>query len=172
MKGALAMLLVAAMAGSAAAQDVKIGYVDVQRALNESEAGAKAKEEFKRELDKLQAELKKQRDRIETLKDQIEKKAAVLKDQERRNLEKDYQKRLRDFERAYKDSQGELQAKDNELTASILRDLQEIIQEIGDREGYLLVFEASANVLLYGAKSADLTDRVIEEYNRTGSKKR
>ena len=171
MKVVGALLLVTLSVGLASAQDSKIGYVDVQRALNESDAGKKAKEEFKGELDKLQVDLKKQRDSIDKLKDQIEKKALVLKEEERRNLEKDYQKRLRDFERAYKDSQSELQAKDNELTAAILRDLQDVIQQMGERENYLLILEASSNVVLYGAKSADLTDRIIEEYNRQHKKR-
>ena len=53
----------------------KIGYVDLQRALNESDAGKKAKEEFKVQVDKLQGELKKQKDEIDALKEQLEKKA-------------------------------------------------------------------------------------------------
>ncbi len=150
----------------AAAQDGKIGFVDLQRALNESESGKKAKEEFKVEMEKLQKELKKRRDEIEALRERIEKKALVLKEEERRKLEKDYQRQMRDFERAYKDSQAELQAKDTELTGSILRDLQQVIQQYGEREGYLLILEASNNVVLYGAKSVDLTDKIIEEYNR------
>jgi len=44
----------------------KIGYVDLQRALNESEAGKRAKEEFKVQVDKLQTSLKKQKDEIDT----------------------------------------------------------------------------------------------------------
>src|SRR5258706_12215448 len=95
-----ALLVALAVAGSALAQEPKIGYVDLQRALNESEAGKKAKEEFKVQVDKLQVDLKKQRDEIDRLKEQIEKKSLVLKEEERRNLEKDYEKRLRDFERA------------------------------------------------------------------------
>ena len=94
----------------------KIGYVDLQRALNESEAGKKAKDEFKVQVDKLQAPLKKQKDEIDSMKDQLDKKALVMKDEERASLEDDYRKKLRDFERNYKDSQADLQKKDNELT--------------------------------------------------------
>lgn len=171
MKVASALLVISLlMAGQAWAQS-KIGYVDLQRALNESDAGKKAKEEFKQELDKLQAKLKTQREKIDELKDQIDKKAMVLKDEERQNLEDDYQKKMRDFERAYKDSQSDLQAKDNELTSRILKQLQVVIQKLGARENYLLILEDSSNVMLYGAKSADLTDEVIKEYNRSHAKR-
>src|SRR5437762_1575327 len=104
------MMLTVVCAGSAFAQSApKIGYVDLQRALNESDAGKRAKEEFKVQVDKLQGSLKKQKDDIDSLKEQLEKKALVMKEEERANLEDDYRKKLRDFERNYKDSQADLQ---------------------------------------------------------------
>src|SRR5713101_6299164 len=134
----------------------KIGYVDLQRALNESESGRKAKEEFKVQVDRLQASLKKQKDEIDGLKDQLEKKSLVMKEEERANLEDDYRKKLRDFERNYKDSQTDLQKKDNELTGGIIKELQDIIREYGERETYTLILEVTSSAVLYGSKSADL----------------
>ena len=143
----------------------KIGYVDLQRALNESEAGKRAKEEFKAQVDKLQGSLKKQKDEIDSMKDQLEKKSLVMKEEERGNLEEDYRKKLRDFERNYKDSQADLQKKDNELTGAIIKDLEEIIRQYGEHEGYTLILENSSSAVLYGAKNADLTDAIMQEYN-------
>src|SRR5207247_11357809 len=98
------MMITAFCTGSAFAQSApKIGYVDLQRALNESDAGKRAKEEFKVQVDKLQGSLKKQKDDIDSLKEQLEKKALVMKDEERTNLEDEYRKKLRDYERNYKD---------------------------------------------------------------------
>ena len=163
----LGLTLVLCTAGAALADTIpKIGYVDLQRALNESSAGKKAKEEFKVQVDKLQAKLKRQKDEIDSLKDQLEKKALVMKEEERANLEEQYRKKLRDFERDYKDSQGDLQRKDNELTGAIIKDLQDVIGELGERDGYTLILEATSSAVLYGAKSADLTDAVMELYNR------
>jgi outer membrane protein len=154
------------LASLASAQTVpKIGYVDLQRALNDSEAGRKAKEEFKVQVDKLQGQLKKQKDELDSLKDQLEKKSLVMKEEERGNLEEDYRKKLRDFERNYKDSQADLQKKDNELTGGIIKDLQEVIRDYGEREGYTLILEATSSAVLYGSKSADLTDAVMRQYN-------
>ncbi|MCK6554109.1 OmpH family outer membrane protein [Candidatus Binatia bacterium] len=149
----------------------KIGYVDLQRALNESDAGRKAKEEFKVDVDKLQAKLKKQKDEIDGLKDQLEKKALVMKDAERDNAEEEYRRKLRDFERNYKDSQADLQRKDGELTGAIIKELQEVIREYGEKEGFTVILEASNSAVLYGAKNADLTDQIIRQYN-SGSRKK
>jgi outer membrane protein len=166
MKAVLWMLAVMMLADVAWAQGApKIAYVDLQRALNESDAGKKAKEEFKVQVDKLQAQLKKQKDEIDNLKDQLEKKSLVMKEEERSNLEEEYRKKLRDFERNYKDSQADLQKKDNELTGAIIRDLQDVIRSYGERENYTLILEAGSTAVLYGAKSADVTDAIIREYD-------
>jgi len=159
-----ALLLLTAAA--ARAEEFKLGTVDLQRALNECDAGKKAKENFKGQVDKLQADLNKQKTEIEKIKDEVEKKGMVLKDDERKNIERDYQKRLRDFQRTYKDSQAELQQRDNELTSEILRDLQEVIAEYGAKQGFTLILEASnTGAVLYNARSVDITDPIIQEYN-------
>ena len=159
---ALAMVLVT----SASAQEIKIGYVDLQRALNDSEAGRKAKEDFKKQVDKLQVDLKKQKDELDGLKDRLEKKALVMKEDERREMEKDYQRKLRDFERNYKDSQGELQLKDNELTRDLLLQLQGVIAEYGKQGNYTVILELSSSSVLYGDPKVDLTDQIIAAYNK------
>jgi outer membrane protein len=175
MKGCIVVALaaLALAAPLAVAEEFKVGTVDLQRALNESEAGKKAKESFKVQVDKLQGELQKQKNDIEKIKDEAEKKGMVLKEEERKNIERDYQKKLRDFQRTYKDSQAELQQKDSELTAEILRELQEVIADWGARENYTLVLEASnTGVVLYNSRAIDITDKIIEAYNgkRKGGK--
>ena len=153
------------LASAVPAQQLKIGYVDLQRALNESDAGKAAKERFKVQVDRLQVDLKKKKDALDAMKEQIEKKASVMKAEEARNLEKDYQKKLRDFERAYKDSQGELQQKDSELTVELLKELQVVIEQFGKEQGYSIILEQSSSSVLYGAADLDLTDQVIARYN-------
>lgn len=163
---ALTVAALLATASVAAAQEIKIATVDLQRALNECEAGKTAKEGFKVEVEKLQAKLEKQKNELERIKADAERKASVLKDDERKEIERDYQRRLRDFQRTYKDSQAELQARDNELTAEILRDLQGVILEYGTKSPYNLILEASnTGVVLYATKNLDITDQVIEAYN-------
>lgn len=164
MKTMIAVLFALMLPLTATAQTgPKMGYVDLQRALSESNAGKKAKDKFKVEVDRLQSRLKKQKDEIDRLKEQLEKKAAVMKAAEREEMEDDFRRKMRDFEREYKDSQTDLQKKDSDLTSSILRELQKVIQELGEREGYTMIVEM--NSLLFADRSLDLTDRVISAYD-------
>lgn len=164
---ALALVLPLLVAAGAEAQ-LKIGYVDLQRALNESDAGKSAKERFKQQVDRLQVDLKKKKDQLDSLKEQLEKKSSVMKEEEARNLQKDYEKKLRDFERSYKDSQAELQQKDNELTVELLKELQGVIEQFGKEGGYSIILEQSSSSVLYGSPELDLTEQVIARYNARG----
>ena len=161
----LTLAAVLAAGAAAAAEQLKIGYVDLQRALNESEAGKAAKERFKVQVDKLQGDLKKKKDALDGLKDQLEKKSSVMKEDEARNMQKDYERKLRDFERTYKDSQGELQQKDNELTVELLKELQVVIEQFGKENGYSMILEQSSSSVLYGSPELDLTEQIIARYN-------
>ncbi len=170
MRGCLVTVLAAASMVTAAtgvfAQEVRIGTINLQRALNESTAGKNAKVRFKEQLDRLQRDLEKQKSEVDALKDQLAKKALVMKEEERRGLEQEYQRKLREFERAYEDSQGELQQRDAELTRDLVAELQTVIQDYGRRGGYTVILEQAGGALLYGAANIDVTDAIIAEFNQ------
>ena len=149
---------------------IRVGYVDLQQALNSSAAGEKAKESFKAEVERMEQVLEKRRANVEKLKSELEKKALLLRDDERVALQRDYRQELRDFERLYKDSQEELKIRDRELTARILVELRQIVNAIGEQGDYSVILEGNNTVVLYGSKSIDLTEAVIEAYNKRGTK--
>lgn len=154
----------------AEAQEIKLGYVDLQKALNESEAGKKAKDVFKAELERMEGKLESRKKEVQRLGEELEKKGLLLREEERASLESDYRQKLRDFERLYKDSQQELKIKDRDLTGRIIDELRMIILEMGEQGNYTAILEGNNTVVLYGAKSIDLTDSIIRTYNQKGSK--
>ena len=147
------------------AEELKIAYVDLQKALNDSTAGQRARERFKKQVEHLQVDLKKQKDELEALKGQLEKKAVVMRAEELREMEKEYQRKMRDFERAYKDSQGELQLKDNELTAELIKEIAVVIEAYGRKGGYTIILERSSSSVLYGSPQVDITEDIVKAYN-------
>lgn len=149
----------------ATAADLKIGIVDLQRALNESAAGKRAKDQFKGEFEKMQDGLKREKDQLDRLKDDLDKKSVVLGEEQRKAKMEDFERRRRDLRRKLEDSDAELRKKDQELTGSILKDLAVVIQEIGERDGYTVILENSSSSVLYGSKSIDVTDAVIKAFD-------
>src|SRR5256886_7815040 len=160
----MTMLLALAAAGSLRAE-LKIGVVDMQRALNDCDAGKKARDQVKAKFEKAQDQLKRQREDLDRLRGDYDKKAVVLKEEERRNLEKDLENRSLEFKRKYEDFQRDLKRTDSELTAGIVDELYGLVRSYGEKHGYSLVLEASNGALLYNDKATDITDEVIKLYN-------
>ncbi len=158
----LALVLAAA---PLAAVEARIAVVDMQRALNECEAGKRAKDQVKAKFEHSQNQLKKQREDLDRLKEDYERKATVLKDEERRNLEKDLESRGLEFKRKYEDFQRDLKETDAELTKSIVQELYELVRDYGEKHGYTLVLEASSGALLYNDKTVDVTDEIVKLHN-------
>lgn len=156
-----------------AAAEFKVAVVDMQRALNECDAGKKAKDQVKAKFERSQESLKRERDDLDRRKADYEKKALVLKEDERRNLERELENRGLEFKRKYEDFQRDLKRTDAELTSGIVEELYGIVRDLGERNRYTMVLEASSGQLLYADKSIDVTDEVVRLHNsspRSGSK--
>ena len=157
-------------AGIGWAQDrVKIGFVDIQRAITESNAGKRAKERFQAQVKKAEADLLKEKSELERLKSDLDKKGPLLKDEEKRNLEGDLQRRFVNYQRGMQDLQQELRQKENEMTGDILRELEKIVTEVGKAEKFTLILERTQ--ILYTDQAIDITNRVIEVYNSRSKSK-
>lgn len=157
------VLLAVTSAAVPARAELKFAYVDVQRALNECDAGKRAKAEFQGRVTSVEAKLQRQQNEVQSLKDEIEKKGMLMNPDQRQNLQDQYMEKLKNFDRDYKDAKDELQAKDQEVTAKIVHDLAQVIRTLGERDGYTMVMEKGS--ILWGAPGIDITDQVIRSYN-------
>ncbi len=163
-----ALLLGAMLAAQPARADVRLAYVDVQRALNECDAGRRAKVDFQTRVQTLESKLQKEQSQVQALKDELEKKGDLMNPDQRQSLQDQYTAKARDFDRQYKDARDELQQRDNEVTGKIVHDLAQIIRSLGERNGYTMVMEKGS--ILWGAPGIDITDQVIRTYNATHAK--
>jgi outer membrane protein len=150
-------------------EKVKIGFIDVQRAISESQAGKRAKERFQAQVKKAEADLLKEKAELERLKSDLDKKGPLLKDEEKRNLEADLQRRYVNYQRGMQDQQQELRQKEGEMTGDILKELEKIVNEVGKAEKFTLILERSQ--ILYSDQGIDITNRVIEAFNARSKSK-
>ena len=166
--------LVLGLVSPALGQQIKIGFVNIQKAISESKAGEKARKKFEGDIKRKEASLVKEKKAIERMKRDLDKKAMLLKADERLKVQRDFQRRVRDYERKMNDAQEELQVKERQMTGEILKGLQNIVQEVGKSRKFTLILDRSQ--LLYTDKGIDITNDVIQLYNRrlggTTAKKR
>ena len=147
------------------AQQLKVAVVDMQRALNETEDGRKAKGSLKKLFEDRQKQLDKQQNDLKTMKESLEKQRDVLsRDVLAKKLD-EYQKAFAELQTTYMEFQRELGSKEGELTKDIIERMQRIMRRVGQAEGYTLILERSEAGVVYIPTNYDLTDVLIQRYN-------
>lgn len=153
--------------GSHAVAAEKTGFVDLREIMLKSNAGKKATEEFGKLYEKDKSKIQAKEAELKKLKDELEKQRTILKEAAMKEKEIAYQKTFRDYQLMVKDANEELQARDQDLSKKMLPDILKVIQAIGDKEKYTMIIDIGTLPLAYHAKENDLTNRVIEEFNKT-----
>ena len=156
-----ALLLTASHTGVAQAQ--KVGVVNMQRALLETEDGRKAKEQLKKLFDQRQKTLDKQQDDLKAMKDNVDKQRSVLARDVWEKKAEELQKALAQLQMTYMEFQRELAAKEAEMTRPIQDRMARIVKRMGQADGYSMILDSS--VVYFVPSSSDLTDVLIQRYN-------
>ena len=160
----LTFVLLAMLTASAWGQELKVGFVNVQRAISLSKHGKEARETFRNAIKAREQALRKEQLAIDKERKTLEKQAVLMKESERTKAQRRFQLRLRDYERQKRDIQEELRLREREMTDQILKDLHEVISEVGKTGKFTMILERGQ--LLYTDKGTDITDEVIKRYDK------
>ncbi len=151
--------------GLAWAADLKVAYVDIQKAINECNAGKEAKKAITKDVERIQHLGADKQKELQTMKESVEKQTLMLTPEARASKEKEYQTKLRDFQRWADDTQNEMNQKRMEMERNISSGLIRVIQKVGTDEGYTFILEKNESIVLYASKALDITDRVIKAFD-------
>jgi len=145
--------------------EMKIGYVDLQAALNKSKAGQAANAKLNEIVAARQKKITEAEVEIKTLQEEIKKQRHLMTEDAVRAKEEEIERKLRDYKRLVTDSQDEIKKREQKLVSGILDELHAVVKKLGKQEGYAAIFEQNASRMLYADEAIDLTDRVVEMYD-------
>ena len=145
------------------AQTTKIGFVDLQRILRESKRAIKEREVVQKRADELTQAISKKQEELQALKESLAKKAAMLSEQARRDQEKEYQQKARELDWLVKDSREEMQKKEQEILAKLLKSINTVVNKISEEGNFTIIVEAS--VVAYASEELDITDQAIKAFD-------
>jgi outer membrane protein len=162
----LALSLVFGVARVVKADEIKIGGVNFQQALNEVEQGKKAKAALKAEFDAKQKKLQLQQDELKRMQEEAQKQGAVMSQDAMAAKQKEFNDKLVALQKDMGSYRDDLVAKEAKMTGQILQNLKTITSEVGAKEGYTMIVETSQDAVLYAKTKDDLTQRLITMYNQ------
>ncbi|RMG67577.1 MAG: OmpH family outer membrane protein [Calditrichaeota bacterium] len=149
---------------------VKIRYVDSQRILNEyPEAQA-----VQKKLDEIragyEAEFNQLLKKYDELNKELESQSLLLSPEKKAEKERELQQLASQIEQYRYEKlgpQGEFYKKNLDLTQPLYDKIQQVIRRVGEQEGYDLILDVAQGVVLYAKPEYDITDRILEELNKS-----
>lgn len=162
----LSIIVLALVLGATtvSAADIKLGYVNLQKALSESAAGQAAKTKMEGEIADIEDQVKQRQEDLQALQDSLKKQMGMLSDEAKEEKQIEFEQRVRDYQRYVKDKQDEMKAREERYTQQILRDLGQQVVTLSEEEGVSMMMEMSQ--LVYAAPELDYTDKLIEMYDK------
>jgi outer membrane protein len=145
--------------------ETKIGLVDMQKAIQSTAQGKKAKSELEGEFNKKKKELEKKEADLKKMGEDLERKKAVLSEEVLGKKQAEFQEEMMKYRDVVTKSQAEIQKKQNDLTAPILDKMKKVIEKVAKEKGMNLVLENSPMVL-FSTGESDMTADVIKAYEK------
>lgn len=165
-----ALLFVTTLFAATGASAQKIGFVDLQRALNEVDEGAKAKAKLKKEFEAKQKQLDSKQEKLKAMKSELDAGGMMLQADVKQQKMAELQKELVEVQQLYYQLQNELSQREAAATGEIFKKMGTLLQTIGRDQGFDMIVEKSA--VLFAKNQSDLTPELIRKYNKAYSKKK
>lgn len=167
-KVTIAVALVSAFAGTAAAQETKIGVVSLQAIVERAPQTKDVMDALREEFAPREREIVAKQKEIEDLQAKVQKDLAVMGETERRNAEKNLRDLGRDFERLRTEYQEDSNLRQNEEFGILQRSVLKEVQDYAEAQGYDLIV---GDGVLYASQSTNITEDVLRavEANYTAS---
>ena len=148
-----------------AADGLKIGYVDAQKVLENSQLGKKARANLQEYVSSREKILEIDRQELREMEEDLIKQGPLLAEDARRVKQEDYQRKAERFQRRLLEMNREIQEKQVELVQNFRKKLEVVVQVIAEKDGYDFILDRDAETgpILYAGKNHNLTVQVARE---------
>lgn len=149
------------------AAEVKFGYVDLNRAIQNTSLGKKIKSDIESEYNKRKKDIETRQADIRKMGEDLEKKRAVLSEEAMAKKQADINEEMMKFNELVRKSQEEFGKKQADLTAPVLEKMKKIMDKVAKDDAFTMIFEKNEQSVLWARADMDLTDRIVKEFEKS-----
>lgn len=159
------LLMIGLLAGMApaGANELKIGYVNAVKVIEEAPQGEAALKKLEAEFAPRDRELVATQSKIKQLEDDLEKNALLMKDVDRRNKEREVLTLKRELKRTTQEFREDYNLRRNEELAALQKVVYKAIVEIAKLEKFDLILHEGT---VYASDKIDITDKVLKKLGK------
>jgi len=143
----------------------KIGFINLQRLVNESKMGKAARDDLLKMRKQKEDAVSKKGEDIKKLRDEINARGDKMAMQEKRDKLEVLQKAYKDYQRMVDDARDDIAREDKELVALILEKADPILKEVAKKNGFAIILK-DPNAVGYLDPANDITNLVLTELNK------
>ena len=160
------------VAPSWASEALKIGVIDLQKCIQQSEAGKKASKGLQEKADRIKKDLETRRDELKKLSEEFNKKSNVLSADAKREREKELIRKDEDLRELVRKKEEEMHKDEYNAMQPLLTELFEVTKKLAKDEGYTLILESKSGVVYFNKPVEEITDKVIRLANEPKKEKK
>jgi outer membrane protein len=146
------------VAAPSIANDVKVGFVSLDRILKDSAPAVAANKRLEKEFQARGQEIEKLAKQARDLQAVLEKESVTMAESDRRNKEGELGRLNRDLQRLQREFREDLNSRRNEEYQKIIERANKIVQQIAESEKYDLIFQDA----VYRSPRIDITEKVLK----------
>ena len=159
-----------------AAQQVKIGFVQVERMMQDFPEWEDASKTYEKEIESWQMQLNEYETDIQSMTEEFQQRAMLYSPERKQQEQEKILEKRQEAVKFYQDifgQGGKAEQRRIELMTPIYDKINRAIEILGEREGYSMIFNAQG--LLFAKPEFDLTEEVLKilkagvEVSRSGS---
>jgi outer membrane protein len=147
------------LASNAVAAELKVGYVQVDKILQDAPQTAESGKKLEREFSPRSQELERLAKQIKELEANLDKDGLTIAEADRRNKERDLQNIKTEFQRKQRELREDISLRKNEELGVLQDRINKAVQSVAETEGYDLVVYGG---VAYASKKIDISDKVLK----------
>lgn len=159
---AMCLLGISLFPVSGRAADLKIGYVNAVKVIEDAPQGEAALKKLEAEFAPRDKKIVEMQNKLKALEQELEKNALLLKDSEQRSKEFEIVSLKRDLRRSTQEFREDYNLRRNEELAALQKIVQKTIAEIARQENYDLILESA----VYASPKTDITEKILKKLGK------
>lgn len=146
-------------AANVSAAELKVGYVQVDKILQEAPQTSESGKKLEREFSPRTQELERMQKQIKDTDAALDKDSLTMSETDRRNKERDVANLKLEFQRKQRELREDINLRKNEELSSLQDRINKAVTSVAETEGYDLVVYSG---VAFASKKIDITDKVLK----------
>ena len=163
----VAVLVFGLLAGAGATEaQNKFAVISTQEIIQRSQAGQRAIEQIRALQQQKEEQVQAKQQEISDLRNRLAEGRLSLAEDKLQELQDQLETAAKELRRMQEDAAAELNKRQEDALSGIERQVMPIIQQVGQENGYTMIFRKFESGLVYVDDAVDITDMVIQRLDQ------